>query len=85
MSKFKINYKKSVIKDLKRIERAQRKKIILSLEKKLRTNPYVEKPLRGQFEGLYRLRVGDYRIIYTILGEDVLVLRIGDRKDVYKR
>jgi mRNA interferase RelE/StbE len=37
--------------------------------------------------GLYRVRVGDYRIIYDV--EDkvtrVLVLKVGDRKQVYKR
>jgi mRNA-degrading endonuclease RelE of RelBE toxin-antitoxin system len=29
--------------------------------------------------------VGDYRVIYAILEDDVLVLRIGHKKDVYKR
>jgi mRNA interferase RelE/StbE len=33
---------------------------------------------------LYRVRVGDYRIIYSISNSSVLVLKIGHRKDVYK-
>ncbi|MDO9350111.1 MAG: type II toxin-antitoxin system mRNA interferase toxin, RelE/StbE family [Deltaproteobacteria bacterium] len=41
--------------------------------------------LKGQFAGLRKYRVGDYRVIYAILGDDVLVLRIGHRKDVYKK
>lgn len=41
--------------------------------------------LKGQFAGLRKYRIGDYRVIYAILGDDVLVLRIGHRKDVYKK
>jgi mRNA interferase RelE/StbE len=38
-------------------------------------------------EGLLRLRVGDYRIIYRVAERDltVLVLKIGHRRDVYRR
>jgi mRNA interferase RelE/StbE len=41
--------------------------------------------LKGQFAGLRRYRIGDYRVIYAIIGDDCLVLRIGLRKEVYKR
>ncbi|MHB8203304.1 MAG: type II toxin-antitoxin system RelE family toxin [Desulfomonilaceae bacterium] len=42
-------------------------------------------PLTG-LDGLYRLRVGDYRIIYRVLDSDlsVLIVKIGHRKDVYR-
>lgn len=44
------------------------------------------KALKGEWRGHYRLRVGDYRVVYTV--EDnvlrVLVVRVGDRKDVYE-
>ncbi len=33
---------------------------------------------------LYRVRVGDYRIIYRLSNSSVLVLKIGHRRDVYK-
>ena len=47
--------------------------------------PPTARPLQGG-EGLYRLRVGDYRVIYSIEGKrlTVLVVRIGHRKDVYR-
>jgi mRNA-degrading endonuclease RelE of RelBE toxin-antitoxin system len=32
-----------------------------------------------------KYRVGDYRVIYAVLGNEVLVLRIGHRKDIYKK
>ncbi len=44
------------------------------------------KPLRGEKRGLWRYRVGDYRLICDIQAEKitVLVLEVGDRKDVYR-
>jgi len=43
------------------------------------------KKLAGE-DDLYRIREGDYRIIYTIQDKEliVLVLKIGDRKEVYR-
>jgi mRNA interferase RelE/StbE len=46
--------------------------------------PEANPVLKGQFAGLRKLRVGDYWVIYALLGDDVLILRIGHRRDVYK-
>jgi mRNA interferase RelE/StbE len=81
--KNKIDYKKSVFKDLKRISHPHRIKLIDHIEKELSKDPYKGKQLTGNFKGLFGLRSGDYRIIYTILPERVLILRISHRKDVY--
>jgi mRNA interferase RelE/StbE len=45
------------------------------------------KPLTGQFSELWRYRVGDYRIIASIEDEEVriLVIRLGHRRDIYRR
>ena len=42
-------------------------------------------PLRHSLLGLRKLRVGDYRVIYRIQGQTVIILKIGHRKEVYKR
>ena len=42
-------------------------------------------PLTGQFQGVYKLRVGDYRVLYTLEEEDSIVIRlIKHRREVYK-
>lgn len=49
--------------------------------------PQDAKRLKGsEFGGLFRARSGDYRIIYEVQHQrlTVLVVRIGDRKDVYR-
>ena len=38
----------------------------------------------GPFAGLRKMRMGDYRIIYVILDKDVVILRIGNRREIYK-
>lgn len=49
-------------------------------------HPHGTKKLAGE-DDLYRLRVGDYRIIYQVQGKRlvVLIVRIGHRADVYRR
>ncbi len=42
-------------------------------------------PLRKSLHGHRKLRVGDYRIIYRIHGKEVIILKIGHRKDVYPK
>lgn len=45
------------------------------------------KPLQGKkYRGLYRIRSGDYRVIYQVRDDSrtVVVVKIGDRKDVYE-
>ena len=65
------------------------KKISDYVYPQLRDNPFFGsniKKLKGDFEGLYRYRVGNYRIFYKIENNQVLViiLDIDDRKDAYK-
>ncbi len=41
--------------------------------------------LRDPKIGSYRFRIGDYRVIFDIEGNDIVVLRAGHRKDIYKK
>ena len=81
---FNITYKASVVKDLGRIDKRDARRIITKLEKALSENPETGVPLTGEFRGLFRYRVGDYRVIYSKPPGQVLILRIAHRKDVYK-
>jgi mRNA interferase RelE/StbE len=42
-------------------------------------------PLRKTLKGYWKLRVGDYRVVFKIIGNEVWVLGIMDRKEVYER
>jgi mRNA interferase RelE/StbE len=82
---YNVVYKKSVQRDLKKLSKAEARRILNQIEEDLSKNADAYPVLKGQFAGLRKYRVGDYRVIYAILGEDALVLRIGHRKDVYKK
>jgi len=65
------------------------KKVSEFVYPQLRENPFFGsniKKLKGDFEGLYRYRVGKYRIFYKIENDKILViiLDIEDRKDAYR-
>ena len=82
---FKITFKKSVAKDLKRISKDQVNKILDKIEINLSTAPEQYPELKGKFAGLRKFRVGNYRIIFAILEKGiVLITRIKHRKESYK-
>jgi mRNA interferase RelE/StbE len=42
-------------------------------------------PLKQSDLGSYRFRIGDYRVVFDLDGEKIVVLRVGHRRDIYKR
>lgn len=81
---YSVAYKRSVQRDLKRLSKPEAKRILELIETELVKKPESNPVLKGQFAGLRKYRIGDYRVIYAILGTQVVVLRVGDRKDVYE-
>jgi mRNA interferase RelE/StbE len=84
--KYKIQLKRSVVKALKSLPRREIKKIGKKIDS-LGQNPVPKdsKKIKGE-KDLYRVRVGDYRILYFFqnLALTILVIRVGHRKDIYK-
>ena len=81
---YNVVYKKSVYRDLKKLPKAEVVRILEQIENELAAKPESHPVLKGQFAGLRKYRIGDYRVIYALLDTDILVLRIGNRRDVYK-
>ena len=81
---YNVVYKKSVHRDLKKLSKVEVSRILDQIERKLTKKPESCPVLKGQFAGLRKYRIGDYRVIYALVGTDILVLRIGNRRDVYK-
>ena len=81
---YKLFYKISVSKDLKHLQKNETNRILNGIESKLLSNPFAGKPLKGDFRGCYRYRFGDYRVIYSISNQEIVILRIGHRKEIYR-
>ena len=81
---FKIAFKKSVARDLKRIDQDQADRILKKIETELPEKAETFPILSGKFSGLRKFRVGDYRVIYSIIGDTALILRISHRREIYR-
>jgi len=86
MGLFKIEPKGSIEHDLKKIDKQYIPRIVEPIEK-LAENPFPvqSKKLKGS-ELSYRLRVGDYRVIYQVdqLNKAIVIYHVRHRKDIYK-
>lgn len=83
---YKVAYLDSVEDDIKRLDKSTVKKILDRIETYLAKDPKkLGKPLKGDFQGYWRYRWGDYRVIYKISEKEILVivLHISHRKEVY--
>ena len=81
---YNVVYKKSIHRDLKKLSKGEVGHILDQIEQELAKKPESYPVLKGQFAGLRKYRIGDYRVIYALVGVDILILRIGNRRDVYK-
>jgi len=85
LSKFNIQLTYSAVEDLDCIPEALRKKIITSI-KKLSSNPFSSssniKKLKGFKPPLYRIRSGDFRVLYRVHDKTIIIMRVIDRKDL---
>jgi len=81
---YKISFKKSVGRDLKKISKDQADRILKKIEEDLPKKADTYPTLTGKFAGLRKCRIGDYRVIYTIIEDTVLILRISHRREAYR-
>ncbi len=87
---WKIEFDAGVEKDLKKLGHIAQKQILKYIKEKIipSDNPRAfGKPLSGDLNGIWRYRVGDYRLLAKIEDEQfvVLVIHVGHRKDVYRK
>lgn len=80
-----LRIKRSAAKELAEITRLERLQIVAVIDR-LYDSPATGSALKGEFEGLRRLRVGRYRFVYERQQHVlvVLVVRIGHRREVYR-
>ena len=78
-------YTHRAFRDIRELEEKVKKRIGKALER------YKERPLKYASRlidsklGMYRFRIGDYRVIFDIEDEEIIVLRVGHRKDIYRK
>ncbi len=85
MAKYKIAVKKSAVKELGDIPKKELQKIIKKMQD-LSSNPRPQGTQKLSHKEQYRIRQGDYRIIYSIQDDDLTVniIKVGHRKEIYR-
>jgi len=78
-----IVWDKKARSELDKLEIDIARRIILKV-KTLSENPFSMDVKRLQGRDDFRLRVGDYRVIFSIEGNNLFVLRVGHRKNIYE-
>ncbi len=85
MAEYELFFKESVYKDFKKIPKKDLQKILSKIHKlSLEPRPLGSEKLTGQ--DLFRIRQGNYRILYSIQDDHltIWVIKVGHRKDIYR-
>ena len=83
---YQIEYHPEVKKDIVSLPRNVKERLRKAIEGRLMQDPlHYGDPLRKSLAGYRKLRVGDYRIIYRLVSQKIVVLKIGHRREVYDR
>jgi len=79
-------FKPSALRDLKKLPKEKQKFIIKKLDfytSQLNPLKFARKMVDRSF-GEWRFRIGDYRVIFDVVDNKIIILRLGHRKDIYK-
>ncbi len=86
MARFDIEISRTAEKQLKKLPQADQRRVVNAI-RDLADAPFPKgsRKLIG-YEDVYRIRVGRYRILYSVLEQKliIIVLKIGHRKDIYR-
>lgn len=82
---FTLHYHPAVrLEDLPLIDHRTKGRLRKAIQERLQTAPHdYGEPLRKTLKGYWKLRVGDYRVVFKVLGSEVWILGIRHRKSVY--
>ena len=78
-----VRFREQALQQLESLDKPIREQIYRKIGH-LRQNPLLGEPLSNVLKNKRRLHIGKYRVIYLIIGENIVIARVGHRKDVYE-
>ena len=81
---YQLIYTKRAVKDIRRLDDPVKRRVKIALEKYSETPLQFAQKLTNPDFGTYRFRIGDYRVIFDIEDDALVILRVGHRKDIYR-
>jgi len=80
-----IEWSEGAIKDLEKLDKIIARRVLKKITWLSRNfEQVVPEPLSGELKGTYKLRVGEWRVVYTAEGKAVIIQFIGHRREIYK-
>jgi mRNA interferase RelE/StbE len=81
----KVEWEKEALDDLKKIDKPIVKRILNKISWfSQHFDNIIPEPLSGDMTGLFKIRVGDWRVVYTIKDEVIVIQAVGHRREIYK-
>ena len=80
--KYKIDWEEKALNSLNKLDLLLARRIITKIDK-LKENPFYQNVKRLKNSSCFRLRIGDYRILFEIQKNVIKILKLGHRKNVY--
>jgi len=81
----KIYWTEDAIKDLERLDKPVEQRVLRKIS--WLSNNFeriTPEPLSGEFKGTFKLRIGDWRVVYTVEGQTLVIQFIAHRREIYK-
>lgn len=81
----KIYWTEDAIKDLERLDKPVEQRVLKKIS--WLSNNFeriTPEPLSGEFKGTFKLRIGDWRVVYTVEGQTLVIQFIAHRREIYK-
>ena len=82
---YKLVYTSRADKDIQKLPAEIKKRISEALVRYKQDPHRYSERLRDAKIGSYRFRIGDYRVIFDLEGSEIIVLRVGHRRDIYTK
>ncbi|MBI4725962.1 type II toxin-antitoxin system RelE/ParE family toxin [candidate division TA06 bacterium] len=78
-------YTRRACRDLAALDKTAIARLKNALEHLAQSPVQHSEKLHNPALGTYRMRTGDYRVIFDIEGNDIVILRVGHRREIYRR
>jgi mRNA interferase RelE/StbE len=88
MAEYRIRILKAAAQDLERLDKPIGRRIVQRINWLAANLDAIRlEPLTGELTGFYKLRVGDYRVIYEVLWDEgiIVIHAIGHRREIYRK
>ena len=82
---YRLTYTNRAVRDIDRLDLRTRRRIGKTLLRLSEDPLHHAERLMHSSLGTYRFRTGDYRVVFDMEGDEIVVLRVGHRREIYKR